>query len=282
MRKLTFVFVITLITYGSNMAQRISFPESSGFRVEQNYPVYTPGSLWDYINGAAESYLSLGFNELYIAEYKRGKKVNIKAEIYCHTDPVMAFGIYSMERAPSYSFMDIGVQGYSEEGLIHFLKGSYYVKVLTHSKSKKALGSLKNIALLIEQSLEGTTDMPDLLKLFPVAGRLPNEEMYISENVLGHEFLRSAFRANYETGGRRFVIYLFNPGDENENREMLVRYLGKAGLEPGDSADGKFFFRDGYNGEIFLAWKSDITVLITGLTGDDASLANDYIGQILR
>ncbi|TFH38434.1 MAG: hypothetical protein E4G95_03590 [Bacteroidia bacterium] len=263
-------------------AQEVQFPAYSGFKIEKNYPVYTPDDLWDYINGAAESYISLGFTNLYIAEYTSGKKINVKAEVYCHLNPVLAFGIYSMERSPSYNFINMGVQGYSEEGLVHFTKGKYYVKVISYSKSKKALASVMDIAVIIEQSLEGTSTMPGILDLFPAKGRLPNEEVFISESVIGHGFLRNAFRASYLSGEKDFKIYIFVPGTEQANREMLDTYLGKQGLEAADSADGKFFFKDGYNGEIFLAWESDVTVLITGLAEEDASLANEYINQIIR
>jgi hypothetical protein len=124
--------------------------------------------------------------------------------------------------------------------------------------------------------------LPGKLDLFPAKGRLPNEEMYISESVLGHGFLKNAFRANYVVDDYKFTIYIFNPVSVEANREMLEAYLIKQGLAPGDSADGKFFFKDGYNGDIFLAWKSELTVLITGLDESGASLANEYINQILR
>jgi len=278
-----FIMILPGITLPGNLAaQEPQFPAFSSYKIEKNYPVYTPDDLWDYINGAAESYISLGFTDLYIAEYTRGKKVNIKAEVYCHLSPVFAFGIYALERSPSYNFIDMGVQGYTEEGLVNFTKGNYYVKVTTHSKSKKALASVRNIAGVIEQSLEGTTSMPALMNMFPEKGKLPNEEMYLSESVLGHEFLRNAFRANYELGDETFTIYIFNPVSEEANREMLDKYLAKQGLTATDSADGKFFFKDGYNGDIFLAWKSEFTVLITGLNESGASIANEYINQIIR
>ena len=32
-----------------------------GYKTVSDYPVYTPDDLWDYINGAADAYLALGF-----------------------------------------------------------------------------------------------------------------------------------------------------------------------------------------------------------------------------
>ncbi|MEZ5012110.1 MAG: DUF6599 family protein [Bacteroidales bacterium] len=235
----------------------------------------------DYINGAADNYLALRFDQLYIAEYIKGK-ITVKAEVYCHISPVMAFGIYALERSPSYNFISIGAQGYQGEDHLHFFKGSYYVKVTTHSRSGKAATALKDIALGIDAALDGTTNMPGAISLFPVEGLLPNQEMFIAESVLGHQFLRRAFMANYSVNDKSFSVYIFNTGSEETNHEMLAKYLAKQGLEPGDSADGKFFFKDGYNGDVFLGWRSDLTVLVTGLKEEDAALAGSYINQILK
>lgn len=273
-----FLIFISLESY----SQEFSFPSLKGFKIERNYPVYTPDDLWDYINGAAESYNSFEFNELYIAEYKKGNKNLIKVEVYSFLNHEMAFGIYAMERASSYNFYSIGAEGYSDDDLVHFFKGNYYVKVITNSGSARTRAAVKQLASLVAQELEGSVDYPAALSLFPGQGRLAHEEMFISESVLGHEFLKGGFRANYVTEENRFTIYLFIPETEQANRDMLTTYLKKQGLEPGDSADGKFFFRDGYNGDVFMAWVKNYTILITGLGEKDAPLANDYISQILE
>ena len=98
------------------------------------------------MNGAAETYLAYGFVDLHVAEYKKGKNI-IKLEIYRHSDHTMAFGIYSTERSPSFSYMKLGSQGYYAEEAINFFKGNYYVKVRTYSKSEKTLQAARNLAL---------------------------------------------------------------------------------------------------------------------------------------
>jgi len=263
-------------------AQEFEFPALDKFEIDTGYPVYTPDNLWDYINGGADSYNALGFRELYIAEYKRGKKHSIKLEIYHHASENLAFGIYALERAPSYNFFDLGVQGYREEGLIHFLKGEYYVKVSTHSDSKRILAALEDLALKTEALLEGTDEFPEELSLFPEKGKQDNSEMYVAENVMGHEFLNNAFRANYNIDDNRFTIYLFTGNSTAENQDMLEQYLSGYGLSPGEQPGDKFYFEDGYNGYIYLAWKPGLVVLISGLKENNTGLANDYLNNIDR
>lgn len=282
LRRLFFLLFISLITGSLLRAQEFDFPELSRFELDQNYPVYTPDNLWDYINGAADSYNALGFQDLHIADYKRGKSNSIKLEIYHHASENLAFGIYAMERAPSYDFFKLGVQAYREEGLVHFLKGEYYVKITTHSESKKILAALNDLAVKVEAMLDGTDQFPDALSLFPVRGKQENTEMYIAENVLGHEFLNNAFRASYNIEDNHFEIYLFTENNDEENKQMLHEYLSKYELYPGEEPGGKFYFEDGYNGFIYLAWEEGLVILISGLKENNTELANEYLNNMIN
>ncbi|HCC70880.1 MAG TPA: hypothetical protein DEQ09_07000 [Bacteroidales bacterium] len=263
-------------------SQGFEYPVLNRFDIDTAYPVYTPDNLWDYINGAADSYNALGFKELNVADYNNGKKHNIKLEIYHHANENLAFGIYAMERAPSYNFFKLGIQAYHEKGLIHFLKGKYYVKITTNSDKKKILAALDELAIKTEAMLDGSSDFPVELAMFPGKGKQDNSEMYIAENVLGHEFLNKAFRANYNIDNNRFTIYLFTENTDEENHHMLDLYLSKYGLSPGAETGGKFYFEDGYNGFVYLSWETELVILISGLKEDNTDLANEYITKIIN
>lgn len=221
-------------------AQEIVFPDLKGFKKEMNYNVYTPDNLWDYINGGAEAYNALGFEQLKVIEYTRGRKTTVKLEIYDHRTPEMAFGIYALERSPSYSFFKLGVQGYRDQDFCNFLKGRYYVKIYTHSKSKKAIEAVQQLAAELEQLLEGSTEFPGILKLFPSSGKKANEEMFIAENVLGHEFLGNAFRSSYIVDGSDFEIYIFKDDNNGVISGMVSDYLKRHNLDSGGSRMVKF------------------------------------------
>ncbi|HUS87235.1 MAG TPA: DUF6599 family protein [Bacteroidales bacterium] len=281
LREIFSLFILSLFFISGIRAQDVVMPDLEGFKKEMNYPVYSPDDLWDYINGAAESYNSLGFSDLHIAEYKKGKKIIIKLEMYRHFNNNMAFGIYAMERAPTYDFNDLGVQGYSGADHINFFMNDFYVKISTHSKSKKAIQGMRDLAVLVDQQNGGDDAFPGTLDLFPAVGRRMNEEMYISENVLGHEFLGKAFKVNYMIGENSFAIYLFTEGGEESISGMADRYLSRLDLDSGTRAEGKVFFEDGYNGFIFLAWKNELMVLINGLDEKESELADRIIAHFI-
>jgi hypothetical protein len=276
---LTGFFLIVLS--GSTFAQNFTFPELEGYKKIINYPVYGPDKLWDFIDGAADTYLSYGFVDLHVAEYKKGKNV-IKLEIYRHSDNTMAFGIYSSERSPSFRFLNLGAQGYKVDGSINFFKGDYYVKIRTYSKSEKTLQSVDYLAIKVANMLMGESKMPTLLSQFPENGKKQNEETYISESVLGHKFLNKAYKAIYEVGNDNFSIFIIENDTPGEAKKTIDTYLKATGLEVLDSGSDKFLIADGYNGSVFLAWKDNLIVIISGLSKDQAEIADRYTSEILK
>jgi hypothetical protein len=271
-----------ILFFGSASAQEIAFPELEGYKkTTTGYPVFTSVNLWDYINGAADTYLAYGFADLHVAEYKKGKNV-IKLEIYRHADNTLAFGIYSTERSPSFRFMNLGAQGYIADGAINFFKGNYYVKLRTFSKSEKTLRSNESLALKVSDMLEGTSDMPAILSRFPETGKKINEETYINESVLGHKFLNKAYKAIYEVGTDNFSVFIMENSSHAELKKSVDAYLAIAGEEVTDSESGRYMLKDGYNGTVFLSWKDNLIVIISGLSKDQSDIADKYTSEILR
>jgi uncharacterized protein (DUF1330 family) len=281
--KVLAIFTFGIFLFISEIAsgQEYSFPELKGFKITTSYPVYSPDNLWDYIDGAADTYLAFGFEDLHIAEYTRGKNV-IRVEIYRHIDDTQAFGMYSTERFPSYHFIDIGVQGYSTDGQVFFLKGNYYVKVMTNSKSAKILESVEPLAYKVEATIKGQKSMPELIKAFPEEGKKVYEETYVHESVLGHSFLTAAFKANYEVNGQTFSIFIMEKGSVEDSRKTVSDYLVSLKQEPVDPNGGKYVLEDGYNGTVFLSWNGKRIVLISGLSKDQTGIADKYSSLILK
>lgn len=277
--KIIIVLLSVILQVTVLSGQQNFFPQIKGYKTASNYPVYTPDDLWDYINGGADAYLALGFIDLNITEYVKGKNI-IKVEIYSFANDAEAFGIYSMERSPSYLFISIGAQGYAEEGLVNFYKDRYYIKIMTHSRSEKTSETMKVLAGMIADKIEGINEFPALLKLFPAEGLIANQETYILQDVLGHDFLRGAFRATYEVDSDRFEIYLFDGNVPGVASEMAAKLTGDAFTASEETF--KYIFEDGFNGLLFLALKGERLIVISGLDRNKAVLADRYITEMIR
>lgn len=273
--------VFLIILSCSLLAQDVKLPDLKGYKKNANFPVYLPQNLWDYIDGAADTYLTYGFVDLHVAEYKKGKNV-IKLEIYRHNDNTMAFGIYSTERSSSFRFLNLGSQGYIAEGAINFFKGNYYVKIRTYSKNENTIKSAQSLAFIVADMLAGGSELPSELSLFPASGKKINEETYINESVLGHKFLNKAFKASYESGNDIFSIYIIENSTPKESQKIVEDYLAATGTEAADSEAGRYMFKDGYNGTIFLSWNENRIVIISGLSRDQSDVADLYTSEILK
>jgi hypothetical protein len=267
--------------FESAVSQEIVFPELSGYKKNTDYPVYTPQTLWNFIDGAADNFLTYEFKDLHVAEYKKGKNV-IKLEIYRHSNNTMAFGIYSSERSPSFRFINLGVQGYIADGAINFFKGNYYIKLRTYSKNEKVLKSEESLALQVSNMLQGDSKLPAVLTQFPDNGKKQNEETFVNESVLGHKFLNKAYKAVYEIGADNFSIYIFENNSTEDAKKQVDAYLAAAGIDALDSGSGKYILKDGYNGTIFLAWKDSKIVIISGLSKDQSEIADQYTSEIIK
>jgi hypothetical protein len=273
--------LLLILFSGSLFAQDINMPELKGYKKTANYPVFVPENLWDFIDGAADTYLAYGFIDLHVAEYKKGKDV-IKLEIYRFSDNTMAFGIYSSERSSTFRFTNLGTQGYIIDGVINFFKGNYYVKIRTYSKKESTLKSVELLARNVADMLTGGSEMPSALSLFPENGKKKNEEAYINESVLGHKFLDKAFKAIYESDNDNFSIFIMEKGKLEEALKTVNAYLASAGIEPAEAESGRIMLKDGYNGTIFLSWKESRIVIISGLSKDQSDIADRYTSGILK
>lgn len=263
------------------MAQDISLPQLSGYKKNSKFPVYKPENLKDFNKTTSEMYLAYGFADLHIAEYRKGKNV-IRLEIYRLGDNFMAFGIYSAERSSSGRYLNIGAQGYVGDGVVNFFKGSYYVKISTGTNNEKILQSAESLALRVTDMLQGDAKMPALLSQFPEIGKKVNEEVYISENVLGHKFLTRAFKANYITASDNFSIYIIENRLPEETIKLVESYLASVRMDAPGAGSGRYMIKDGYNGTIFLSWKENMIVIISGLSADQSDVADRYTSEILK
>ena len=257
--------------------KRIPFPEIKGWKILEEYPVYSPHNLWDYINGAADAYLSYEFEKLFIAEYIKGKNQSIKVEIYQHKTPVFAYGIYSQERSADYHFIPIGMQGYSEEFLLHFIQDKYYIKINSVSGKTKNDKDIRIIAKEVSKTLGGEKELPEAVSWFPEDNKIQYSGKFIAKGFLGHEFLNEVFTAEYSVGNNIFSLFIIHREEPTGCKKIISDYYRflKKQEEPDE---GYQLINDPYNGKIMMIWEDNFICGIFNL--DDEKLGKEYLELI--
>lgn len=210
-------------------------PGPDGWTLAESPQKYLAESLFEYIDGAAENFLSYDFVELAVGQYRGPGGAEMTVDIYDMGGPENAFGIYGSERYPDGRFIPVGVQGYIEEGVLNFFAGRFYVKLLAYPASEETETALKAFASGILGQIPEPGGFPLPVRVFPKDGLVENSEKFILRDFLGLAFLSRGFTAAYRTaGGEEFEAFIIEAENEAGAKRMLEAMIGR--FPPGGPA----------------------------------------------
>jgi len=215
---------------------------------------------------------------------KNGSAASLTVEIYDMGEETRAFGIYSSERYPESRFLDIGGQGYIEEGTLNFFGGVYYVKLLCFDCGDEADPVLKSAAEQVEAKVSVEAQRPPLIHLFPREGLVANSEKFIFQNVLGFAFLHHGYLADYRMQDQEFELFIIQGADSQEAQEMLAQYLEsqrKAG-QPPLTVSGGYLIKDRYSHNVFLALSENLILGVMRIKDGQEELGKKYLQQLIQ
>jgi len=259
-------------------AKEFKFPEIAGWKQSGEVETFNPKNLYEYINGAADLYLTYDFEELKVAEYQNEKKASVTVDVYRQKTPLLAFGIYSQERLSGAKFLDIGVQAYYEKGFLNFLAGPYYVKISASNTGQEDREVLVSIAQKVAENLGPKGSFPAILSSFPAEGKKVNSEMFVYKNFLGYAFFHSGFTADYELQGKKFKLFVIERVNRDECKTMIEKYLQTIKSPIKEIREGRYTLSDPHHGEIELQWQGRYLWGIINL--NEASLRSRYLKLI--
>jgi hypothetical protein len=257
-------------------------PQLEGWELSESPESYLPANLFEYINGAAEIYLSYDFEELIVGQYrKKGAEANVSVEIYDMGDSIQAFGIYGAERYPENVFISAGTQGYLEDDVLNFLVGDYYVKLMCFDCKENSGSALKAMAESIDGRVKEKAGFPEVLSRFPKKGLVANSEKFNLRNVMGYSFLSMGYQASYLLDGMEFACFLIQGKDEAHAAEMMQKYLDKKGGLPMDKTEDRVRISDRYYDNIFLSRTGSFICGVMKIAEGAEVLGEKYL-QVLK
>jgi hypothetical protein len=285
-----YAFVLLWPAMAAGQGERASSPRSllpqvPGWTLVEPPRSYFPGTLFEYIDGAAESYLSYAFQELVTADFKSDKTAaTLTVEVYDMGSDLNAFGIFSSERYPGSPPVAVGNLGYLEEGTLNFIVGPNYIKLICFDGGAAADSTLKTFAEDIDRKVPDRGSLPPDLALFPKNGLVEGSEKFILQNVLGYDFLHDGYLASYRAGGREFELFIVAGRNADEAANMLERYLAAAAKNqsPVEKTDLGYHVKDRYARNVFLAGRGRYVVGIMRLEDGGEAIAKEYLGALLN
>ena len=122
-------------------------------------------SLYDYINGGAELYISYGFNSAISRKYIKSGQPEVVIEIFDMNKPENAYGVFSNTRyEEDYTY---GQGSQYVEGTLFFWKSKYYVSIMTTEETDESKKLINELGRIISEKIEEEGKKPDILKLLP-------------------------------------------------------------------------------------------------------------------
>ncbi len=211
----------------ANRALMALIPQVKEWKPSEALHSFFPDTLFEYIDGAAESYLSYDFKELLVVQLGRtGTEATMTVEIYDMGLPLNAFGIFSAERYPENRPVPVGDLGYIDGEALNFVAGRYYMKLLSYNLKERAEALLTEYARKIAAAIPEKGGLPTIFRVFPREDMVPRSEKFIEKNVLGFEFLRRGYLATYKVEGQEMDAVIVEAGSEQEAEGMLADLLG--------------------------------------------------------
>jgi len=261
-------------------------PKAADWQPAERPQQYLPDSLYEYIDGAAESYLGYDFRELVVAQYKsKGVPAgSMTVEVYDMGNPRQAFGIYSAERYPDTRFLAAGIQGYYEEGSLNFLVGRYYVKLMCYDCGPSAEKMLTAVAGEVSGRVQDKGGFPSILSSFPRSGLVPNSEKFILRNFQGLSFLQNGYQAGYKLEGREFECFIVENQGEAQAEAVAKQYLDnyrRAGLEVKPAEPGSTF-KDKYLLNVFVARVGRFLCGVTRVADGQEAAGRTTLGLLVK
>ena len=191
-------------------------------RVEQ-VKIYPADSLWNYIDGAADEYLSYGVVQVATAEYSKGDLI-YSIDIYEFAGLLGAFGIYAKRRLPDDNFINLGTEALLGDSYLYLLKDRFFVTINAFSDELPDLEHLSVFATALGSLIPGETAMPEQTLVFPQKRLIHHSEKFWPSGLEQYAAPESCFTADYRKKDDTCTLF-YSTGRTQAEYEMFVKVI---------------------------------------------------------
>ncbi|MFH1221026.1 MAG: DUF6599 family protein [Candidatus Eisenbacteria bacterium] len=152
-------FAVLLLSCGGSLRDRLRNSTDcitqslieAGFK-QPSVQVYSPETIFEYIDGEADVYLEYHFQTLMVIEAKQGKDRDITIEVYSMASPTDAMGIFSVRNTDGPRMSQPGAEYCQNGSFLEFYRGRHFVRVYSISPSDP-----RPIAMAVDRCLAPQT-----------------------------------------------------------------------------------------------------------------------------
>ena len=216
----------------------ILLPEISDFTRAEKVKIYPADSLWNYIDGAADEYLSYRVVRVATVEYYR-RNLTYSIDIYEFAEPLGAFGIYAKRRLPDDNFINLGTEALLGNGYLYCLKDRFFVTINSYGDELPDLESLRVFGTALDSLIPGKTDFPEQTFMFPQKRLVPHSEKFWPSGLEQFAAPESCFTADYKKGNDTCTLFYSSGRTQTEYETLLKVIQGKGRILSFSAGIGK-------------------------------------------
>ena len=233
--------------------------EIDGWKKSLKDTIYTPGNLFEYIDGGAELFISYNFKQMVAQKYVKQVKeegiknpipITITVDIFDMGNSFNAFGVFSHSRETLDDARHrIGQESEYASGLLTFWKDKFYVSILAYPETGEKKKTLRGIGEGIAAAIPADGPLPPILSLLPAENLIKESTRYFhhyiwlnsfyfisDQNILHIDDTTDALLAKYkykdkDKTGKYLVLLIQYPGKERAeaaHQGFLHHYLPDA------------------------------------------------------
>ncbi len=211
--------------------------------------IYDAETIFSYIDGHAEVYLSYGMKRCLAVRYTASSgEGDIVLDLYEQGSAADAYGVYSFDREGE--DVDVGQGAVLRAGWLSFWKGHWYGSVYAEGESASARDAVLAIGKAVADAIVEEGERPALVGELPPAGLEPKSVRYLHaqeilngvvylgfENVFGLGPETEAVLGRYDRqDGAGWLMLVEYPQDIDASRaEIVAREAGLAVLRSGST-----------------------------------------------
>ena len=187
---------------------------------------FSDSTLYDYIDGGAELFLSFGFSKVYNRIYTQPNQPDILVDIFYMNSSYDAFGVFSFSVGQIGN--DFGVQSQVANGAVVFWKDNYYISITCYPETDESKKAVTGLAQLIGNSIPQKGELPSILDYLPSQSLDKesiryfrhyiwlNSHLFISnDNILNINQSTDAVLAKYRDNDKSILLIIKYPNNSD-------------------------------------------------------------------
>jgi hypothetical protein len=207
------------------MSREISLPsEAGGWKWDGKEMNHDSGTLFKYIDGAAELYLAYGFQSLTVRRFEKSNQPPLIVELYEMASSEDAYGVFSFEHQDEAA--GIGQGSEFGGGLLRFWKGKYFVSIYAEGEGAEVESGILAMGRGVSNSIPGTGPEPKWVSVIPGRdfGLIDKSVRYLRSHVLLNQRFFIAHQNILNLNRKTEAVLARYLQDKQKTQLLLVRY----------------------------------------------------------